>query len=381
MLYHHLKQGFRLNRTIGFAFLVYELMVLAGLTLGGSPRPGPWLWVRLGMTVLLSLGFLMLNESGLRSFKRHSRMDTVTLEKLSLVMPLTGSALVVAGYLLTGQLGILLFATVILLQSQLFGHNSISRVLLVMFLLLYVISLPMGYPHLLGFPGSAFQVVPVSLQFVVLLLPLIWALAHYGHIVASLVRNTSTRVSKLQSLAATDGLTGLINRRQFNHQLDSEIARARRYRKPLSLALFDIDDFKKINDFYGHPTGDRILQELGRLISMNVREADISARYGGEEFALILPETGQIDAYELLERLRAIIERTVFCLPDNPMTVTISVGVAQLDPEHAESYQLIEKADAALYQAKKQGKNQVVYGTLTPLKVNYPPFVPHNPVS
>jgi diguanylate cyclase (GGDEF)-like protein len=375
MLHQHLKQGFRLNRTIGFAFVAYEVMLLISLnTSPAAAHLGPWGWVRLGSMTALTIGFVMLNEMSLRSFKRHPRLENVTLEKLSLLLPLAGSALVGLSYLISGQLGILLFSTVILLQSQLFGHNNISRVLLVMFLLLYTISLPLGYPLLMGFAPNTFKIIPTSVQFVLMLLPLIWALAHYGHIVSSLVRTTSTRVSKLQSLAATDGLTGLVNRRQFNHQLDSEIARAKRYRGPLSLALFDIDDFKKVNDFYGHPTGDRILQELGQLISNNVRESDISARYGGEEFALILPETGQIDAYELLERLRAMIERTVFCLPDNPMTVTISVGVAQLDPEQAKSYELIEKADAALYQAKKQGKNQVVYGFLPAPKVNYPPF-------
>jgi diguanylate cyclase (GGDEF)-like protein len=374
MLHNHLKQGFRLNRTIGFAFVAYELMLLASLNIQTTSHLGASVWVRLGVMAAFTMGFIMLNEFSLRSFKRHPRLDSVTMEKLSLLLPLVGSALVAASYLVTGQLGILLFSTVILLQSQLFGHNNISRVLLVMFLLLYAITLPLGYPLLLGFTPNAFKVIPTSVQFVLMLLPLIWALAHYGHIVSSMVRSTSTRVSKLQSMAATDVLTGLVNRRQFNSQLDAEIARAKRYRGPLSLALFDIDDFKKVNDFYGHPTGDRILQELGLLISNNVRESDISARYGGEEFALILPETGQIDAYELLERLRAMIERTVFCLPDNPMTVTISVGVAQLDAEEAKSYELIEKADAALYQAKKQGKNQVVYGILPAPKVTYPPF-------
>jgi diguanylate cyclase (GGDEF)-like protein len=375
MLHTHLKQGFRLNRTIGFAFLAYEALLLLSIAMEGHQgNTTGWHGLRLGMMVILTAVYLLMNEASLRSLKRHPKLDALTLEKLSLLLPVMGCGFVAVSYALSGQLGIFLFSTVILLQSQLFGHNGISRVMLLMFILLYLITLPLGYPLLLGFSPLAAKAIPTSIQIVVLLLPLIWALAHYGNIVASLVRSTSTRVSKLQSLAATDVLTGLINRRQFNHQLDAEIARTKRYRNPLSLALFDIDDFKKINDFYGHTTGDRILKELGQLISANVRESDIAARYGGEEFALILPETGQIDAYELLERLRAMIAHTVFCLPDNPMTVTISVGVAQLDPEHAKSYELIERADAALYEAKRQGKNQVVYGTLTPPKVQYPPF-------
>jgi diguanylate cyclase (GGDEF)-like protein len=374
MLHTHLKQGFRLNRTIGFAFLVYEALLLLSVRMEGIQSDTGWHWVRLGILTTITAAYLLINEASLRSFKRHPKLDNLTLEKLSLLLPVMSCGFVAVSYVVSGQLGIFLFSTVILLQAQLFGHNGISRVMLMMFILLYLITLPLGYPLLMGFSAHAFKTIPTSIQLVVMLLPLIWAFAHYGNIVASLVRSTSTRVSKLQSLAATDGLTGLINRRQFNHQLDAEIARTKRYRNPLSLALFDIDDFKKINDFYGHTTGDRILKELGQLISTNVRESDIAARYGGEEFALILPETGQIDAFELLERLRAMIEHTVFCLPDNPMTVTISVGVAQLDPEYAKSYELIEKADAALYEAKRQGKNQVVYGTITAPKVNYPPF-------
>lgn len=373
MLHTHLKQGFRLNRTIGFALIAYEVMLLLSLRFPGEEAASmPWL--RLGLISALTALFLLVNEASLRSFKRHAKMDNLTLEKLSLLLPMANSGVVILSYLLSGQLGILLLSTVILLQAQLFGHNGISRVMLIMFLLVYAITLPMGYPMLVGFTATAFPMASASIKIILMLVPVVLALSHYGNIVGSLVRTTTSRVSKLQSLAATDALTGLINRRQFNHQLDAEIARAKRHRNTLSLALFDIDDFKKINDFYGHPTGDRILKELGQLIINNVRESDIPARYGGEEFALILPETGQIDAYELLERLRAMIEHTVFCLPDNPMTATISVGVAQLDPEHAKAYELIEKADAALYEAKKQGKNQVVYGTITPPKVTYPPF-------
>lgn len=373
MFHSHLKQGFRLSRTIGFCVLGYAIALLISVKTASGALP-PIAGVRLiGLAVITGL-FLLINEVSLRSFKRHPRLDELTLEKLSLLLPLGGSLLIALTYLLSGQLGILLLGGLISLQSQLFGHNGIARILLLMFTLLYIVCLPLGYPLLLGLTPNAFPSIPTSLKILAVLAPLVVALDHYGNIVASSVRTTTSRVSKLQSLAATDGLTGLVNRRQFNQQLDAEIARSKRYRKPLSLALFDIDDFKKINDFYGHTTGDRILKELGLLIIQNVRESDIAARYGGEEFALILPETGQIDAYDLLERIRAMIERTVFCLPDNPMTATISVGVAQLDLDEAKGYEIIEKADAALYEAKKLGKNQVVYGTLTPPKVNYPPF-------
>lgn len=367
MLHTHLKQALRLNRGVGFSLLAYGAFALVATVVA----PHGWVgYARLGGLALLGIAFLMINELSLKAVKRHPKMDELMMEKISLLIPLAGCMLVAVAYLATGQLGIFLMSTVVMLQAQLFGHNGISRVMMAMMAVLFLVTMPLGYPHLVGFQPVATK----GLILLLVLLPFVCTLTYYGGIVSTLVRSTTHKVNKLQSLAATDGLTGLINRRQFNHQLDAEIARARRYKKPLSLALFDIDDFKKVNDFYGHTTGDRILKELGALLAVNVREADIPARYGGEEFALILPETGQIDAHDLLERLRAMVERTVFCLPDNPMTITISVGVAQLDPESAKAFELIERADAALYEAKKQGKNQVIYGVLPTPKVSYPPF-------
>lgn len=376
MFHNHLKQGFRLSRTIGFCLIAYTTLALVSLKMPGSTLHlnSPWIGLRLSLAGVSAIVFLLLNEVSLRSFKRHPRLDDITLEKLSLLLPVATALLVSFHYLLLGQFGLILLGVVVSLQAQLFGHNTVARTLLIIFGSLYLASFGLGYPVLLGLQPNAFQGLSLGIKFLLMSGPAILALNHLGGIVASTQRHTSSRVSKLQSLAATDGLTGLVNRRQFNQQLDAEMARARRYRKPLSLALFDIDDFKKINDFYGHTTGDRILKELGQMISQNIRESDVAARYGGEEFALILPETGQIDAYELLERLRAMIERTVFCLPDNPITATISVGVAQLDLNDSKGYEIIEKSDAALYEAKKQGKNRVVYGTLTPPKVNYPSF-------
>lgn len=376
MLHTHLKQGLRLNRSMGFALVAYGLLLLASLQDSSQALNWGWSVARVAILGLLTTGFLLLNEIGLKSLKRHPKLDELTLEKLSLLIPLVSWGLISLAYLVSGQLGIFLFGLIAVLQAQMFGHSGVSRIMLLMFGLLYGITLPLGYPILIGFIPPSAHFMPFSAQVLALLLPFVWTLGHFGTIVGSLVRTTTTKVSRLQSLAATDALTGLVNRRQFNHQLEAEIARTKRYRSPLSLALFDIDDFKKINDFYGHTTGDRILREMGQLILENVRESDIAARYGGEEFALILPETSQMDAYDLLERLRAIIERTVFCLPDNPMTVTVSVGVAQLDASKAQSYEIVERADAALYEAKKQGKNRVVFGTLVPPKLNYPPFGP-----
>lgn len=384
MAHADLKQALRLNRTIALSLLLYGVFLAGALVLlargGGDAMAVVWTdWgvtSRLGGLLALGLGFFVLNEAVLKSVKRHARLDEMTLDKLGLLTSLCSVMVVLLGYVLSGQVGVLLLSVAVMLQVYLLGHGGLARLILPLMGLAYLGTIPLGYPLLFGFSAIGPKTLPWAMQWVLVLGPLAWTLSHLGGVMSSLLRSTSSRVSRLQSLAATDALTGLINRRQFNYQLDSEIARARRYRKPLSLALFDIDDFKKINDFYGHPTGDRILKELGQLIIQNVRESDIPARYGGEEFALILPETAQMDAYEILERLRALVAHTVFCLPDNPMTVTVSVGVAQLDMDHPQSYELIERADAALYEAKKQGKNQVVYGVVPAPKISYPPFTP-----
>lgn len=193
-----------------------------------------------------------------------------------------------------------------------------------------------------------------------------------GHYIATLVASSNHQVNRLQSLATTDTLTGLINRRLLMHQFQAEFSRARRHQTSLSVAMFDIDHFKKVNDIYGHQVGDRILKELGALIHENVRDCDTVGRYGGEEFCLILPETRQTEAADLMERLRIMVERHVFCMPDNPLTVTISVGLAQLEHRtHHTKEDLILQADAALYEAKQQGRNKVVYGVLPVPKISY----------
>jgi diguanylate cyclase (GGDEF)-like protein len=207
------------------------------------------------------------------------------------------------------------------------------------------------------------QVNPVftTLQALVPALVLLWPL---GKLTLSLHQLHEHQVEQLQAIATTDGLTHLINRRHFNSRLAAELSGARRHKKALSLGLFDIDNFKHINDYYGHLVGDRILQELGQLLIENTRESDVAARYGGEEFALILPETRRLEAYELLERLRNLIEQHVFCMPDLPISITVSVGVTQFDSSgHNSSNDFVEESDKALYEAKGLGKNRVViYG-------------------
>lgn len=157
-------------------------------------------------------------------------------------------------------------------------------------------------------------------------------------------------------LSLRDGLTGLFNHTYFYQQIDFEVRRYVRYGTPVSLVLVDIDDFKAVNDTFGHRQGDRILAAMGRTLMRVSREADVCCRYGGEEFAVILPMTDATEARAIAVRLnRELAER----LPDG-RTVTVSIGVASCGKKTGTSRELVERADAALYQVKRSGKNRVL---------------------
>ena len=162
---------------------------------------------------------------------------------------------------------------------------------------------------------------------------------------------------QLFHMASNDALTGLRNRGVLNMELDKEFDRARRYGRALSLVMLDIDHFKRFNDSYGHLMGDKVLQELGRLIRGNIRLNDCGARYGGEEFAIILPETAIEGALIQGERLRAAVQQLRIPHDETNISITISMGIAQCEIGLTRVDQLIKAADMALYQAKADGRN------------------------
>ncbi|MBF0545808.1 MAG: diguanylate cyclase [Candidatus Riflebacteria bacterium] len=165
--------------------------------------------------------------------------------------------------------------------------------------------------------------------------------------------------ARLFNLATIDGLTGLIVHRHFQAKIEEEFRRARRYGKPLSFIMTDIDHFKKFNDTYGHQTGDLVLREVARAVSTSIRDTDIAARYGGEEFAIILPETDEDGACLFAERLRQKVEDSVFSCSQGELTVTISLGVSAIPLNIADSaLEMIKCADEALYEAKRSGRNK-----------------------
>jgi diguanylate cyclase (GGDEF)-like protein len=164
---------------------------------------------------------------------------------------------------------------------------------------------------------------------------------------------------RIEELAELDELTGSFNRRCIMRTLDDEIARAHRSKTPCSIALIDLDWFKRINDAYGHPTGDEVLRTFAITVFANIRAIDKFGRYGGEEFLLVLPDTPDEEAARTLDRLRAIIADLDWSAFSPGMRVTISAGVAALKPDETPDA-FLARADSALYAAKAQGRNRIV---------------------
>jgi diguanylate cyclase (GGDEF)-like protein len=169
--------------------------------------------------------------------------------------------------------------------------------------------------------------------------------------------------NRTKLMAITDSLTGLHNHRYFRQIFTQEMTRAKRYKKPLSIIMMDVDDFKKFNDAYGHHSGDLVLTAIGKIITRTLRHIDYAFRYGGEEFIVILPDTRLAGALLVADRLRELIEHdTAMALDDIAgRGVTVSGGVACYPDSGANSDELFNKVDSLLYKAKELGKNNVYF--------------------
>ena len=165
---------------------------------------------------------------------------------------------------------------------------------------------------------------------------------------------------QLEELSLTASLTSLRNRRAFDQELQPAFERARRYDRPLSLAMLDIDHFKSINDTYGHATGDAVLRNVARLIAAETRQSDFVARVGGEEFGILLPEIPLFESMQFAEKIRATIASTPIDFGEQTHRVTVSIGIANASHSRVRTAaELIDAADQALYRAKANGRNRV----------------------
>lgn len=161
---------------------------------------------------------------------------------------------------------------------------------------------------------------------------------------------------RMQRQATTDGLTGLLNHRTFYEVLERELWRSRRYGGHISLIMVDIDNLKKINDTYGHRTGDRVIREISQKIAECIRQIDVAARYGGDEFAVILPNTTLTDAVTVAERMVKLVAGSSISWKKDQIPLSISVGLGQYDSD-TNPEDITSRSDQALYRAKRAGKN------------------------
>ena len=172
----------------------------------------------------------------------------------------------------------------------------------------------------------------------------------------------TVRNRMLSEASSRDALTGLYNRWFVLEKIDSELNRALRHGSPMSLLMLDLDHFKRINDTFGHPAGDLVLQEIGRLLRDSCRVYDVPGRYGGEEFCILLPETKMGNTTAVAERIRARLASSEVPCGDRSIAVTASIGIAGMDDSETTMLSpadLIERADRALYAAKNRGRNRV----------------------
>jgi diguanylate cyclase (GGDEF)-like protein len=176
---------------------------------------------------------------------------------------------------------------------------------------------------------------------------------------AAIAIDNARLFTHIQLLATTDPLTEISNRRHLFDLGRQEFIRARRFKHDLSVIMMDIDNFKLVNDRFGHAAGDRVLSQLAKLIRSEVREVDIVGRYGGEEFTLILPETTLGVASDVAERLRQTINHTFYSAEQTTPQITVSIGVAALDADTPDFEALVNQSDIALYKAKESGRNRV----------------------
>lgn len=183
--------------------------------------------------------------------------------------------------------------------------------------------------------------------------------------IASAIAARADRARVLRSYMEKDGLTGLLNHSRIENQLEVEVFRAQRRNAPCSVAMIDLDGFKKINDTYGHAFGDRVLRSLSLMLRQRLRRTDFVGRWGGEEFAVVLPDTPAAVAQRVLDEIRDGFSRVRHMFEGRPIFVTYSCGIAAF-PDETQANRLVESADGALYRAKRAGRNRVFVATPEP---------------
>jgi diguanylate cyclase (GGDEF)-like protein len=338
------------------------------LMVGDGGLPHPWLVMLAGTLAILGAASL---RRGLKSFLRlpHAKYDLLRLVaaaaafNLVLCAPMAWTSLGLSVSCLVVAVLMLLCArethAVIATEFRPGTAWSASALLSVGALLFVLTGATSVASHTgLATPIPSAELRQVVIVFATSLLSIMIAFV-LGYIVVMRL------VNRLQHLSQRDSLTGLLNRRAFEHALARETHRLQRFGETFSILLLDIDHFKRINDMLGHAAGDAVLCQVAQTLMAQAREVDRVARYGGEEFCVLLPHTEHEGAMQAAERLRAAVQANTVVWRDDKLIVTISIGVAcAVEPEEPLDT-LLRRADIALYRAKTEGRNRVVPAALS----------------
>jgi len=336
--------------TVGLS-LALLIMAIASLTGVASTTPEQWLLAVLATAVAQAALFLMARSG----YELHLRWDPHFV-----LVPVVYAALLLSLYIYVAPelrlLVLMAWGVILLFPAGLIGFTEVAGTSMLM-ACGYAAAVFLQGPETAAIGSTAPEIVPV----VVFLALMLFA----GTIFERLRRQRRFMIGLRQQLTAealTDSLTALPNRRHFDRSLRTEMERTRRYGTPLSLALLDVDHFKNYNDTVGHPAGDQVLRTMAEVMASEVRTSDFLARYGGEEFALIMPGIGPDEGFAGVERLRRLVESHPFRFAEVQPggRITLSAGLASA-PIHGDAADLLlQRADDALYQGKREGRNRVV---------------------
>lgn len=346
----------KMNLLVASSLGIDTLILFAYAEIGAVSQLVPFVYFAVAFAVTLL--FFVLSECEVSDRFKDHYLTTWQVLAMSLIQ--------LVGFIYAPQIGVLFLGILFVIFG--FGalRLTVRQALSAFLLIMFAFGAAMYFhPVFFGVPNATAAERAVTMTALLLILGRCVIVGLYGSSLRTQLYQRGTQLrealEQIEQLAEIDSLTGLANRRTITKHLDDEVGRVRRSRSPSSVAILDIDWFKKINDRYGHPAGDEVLRTFGINIFANIRSIDKFGRYGGEEFLMILPETHVEAAANLLDRLRGIIRALQWKTIGPTLDVTFSAGVVEILPEDTCDTVLV-RADAALYTAKLSGRNRVVAG-------------------
>jgi len=368
ILFFNLFLAIVLKDKVYYFYLGYVTFILIYISLKSSvnsligfPGLSAFMIPSIAITYAFGIAFARIF---LNSRAHCPRLDKILIGMIALsflVLILMVSGFPVFGNMLMHGIGLFGPIPVIIVAILRLGQGYLpARYFLISYVLVFLGTIIIALLGLGVFPMNFLTINALGIGFFFEVILLSMALGDRISLLKKEKKALQKQERRLTELSIKDELTGLFNKRWFSEKIRSEVALSQQLSFPLSLMVIDVDHFKRFNDTHGHTMGDRVLHQLGKIITLNVREKDIPCRYGGEEFCVILPSTDMDQAVRVAERLRQNFADFIFITDSGEKTnATISIGLAEFKKNDDEK-SLFDKADKALYQAKHSGRNRVI---------------------